>query len=455
DLYFARDRVSEKLNTIRNVFPSGVTPILGPDATGLGQVFMYTLESDTKSLTELRSIQDFTVRYSLGGIEGVAEVASVGGYLKTYQIGIDPVKLDQYGIRLQDVIDMVKMGNNNVSGKVVDTGDREIAIQGIGFFESTQDISSMVLKSNKNGVAVTLEDVADVRESGAFRRSILANQEGEKVGGIIVMRYGGNPLQVINAVKERIAEIEPSLPEGVHIVPFYDRTTLIESAVGTMQNVLVQELLITAVILALFLANFGATLITAVSLVIGVIISFILMYIGGISSNIMSLGGIAIAVGTMVDSAIVVIENIYRRLLETGATTREERIKQIKGATLEVGKPIVFAIFIIILSFVPIFTLEGMEGKLFSPLAYTNMFAMLGALITALFLVPTLAVFFMKGKLKQDDDIVVVKWCKRVYEPLLQKALHFRKITVVIMGGLLVLGGVLMTQIGSEFMPPL
>lgn len=455
DLYFARDRVSEKLNSIRNTLPVGVTPVLGPDATGLGQVFMYTVESDAHTLTELRSIQDFTVRYALGGVEGVAEVASVGGYVKTYQVVLNPVKLDDFDIRIQDVMNLLKMGNNNVSGKVVDTGAREIAVQGLGFFESTSDIASMVVKVKADGTAVTVEDVADVRESGAFRRSVLADQHEEKVGGIIVMRYGENPLKVINAVKERIAEIEGSLPEGVRIVPFYDRTELIEGAVGTMQGVLVQELIITAIILGLFLASFGATLITAISLVIGVIISFILMYVGGIPSNIMSLGGIAIAIGTMVDSAIVVVENIYRRLLESGAKTVKERVKHIKAATLEVGKPIVFAIFIIILSFVPIFTLQGMEGKLFSPLAFTNMFAMLGALVTALFLVPTLAVFFMKGKLKKDEDIRVVQWCKRVYEPLLQKALDFRKTTLSIMAGLLVLGVILMTQIGSEFMPPL
>jgi Cu(I)/Ag(I) efflux system membrane protein CusA/SilA len=455
DLYFARDRVSERLATVRNVLPSGVTPVLGPDATGLGQVFMYTLESDQHSLTELRSIQDFTVQYALGSVEGVAEVASIGGYVKTYQITIDPIKLDQYGIQLQDVLTMVQMGNNNVSGKVVDTGDREIAIQGLGFFENVQDISSLVLKAREDGTTVLLEDVGDVRESGAFRRSILANQHEEKVGGIVVMRYGENPLEVIELVKAEIAEIEPSLPQGVTIVPFYDRTDLIEGAVGTMKNVLVQELIITAIILAIFLASFGATLITVLSLIIGVLIAFILMYFGGIPSNIMSLGGIAIAIGTMVDSAIVVVENIYRKILESGARTLKERAVQVKAATLEVGKPIVFAIFIIILSFVPIFTLEGMEGKLFSPLAYTNMFAMLGALITALFLVPTLAIFLMKGPFKRDDDIPAVRFCKRLYEPLLKKALLFRKMTLALTMGLLVLGGVLMTQIGSEFMPPL
>ncbi|MCB9798552.1 efflux RND transporter permease subunit [Candidatus Nomurabacteria bacterium] len=455
DLYFARDRVVERLSTVRKVLPEGVMPELGPDATGLGQIFMYTLESDNHSLTQLRSMQDFQVAYALGSVDGVAEVASIGGYVRTYQVVLDPIKLDQYGVRIQDVITSIKMGNNNVSGKVVDTGEREIAIQGIGFFEKVEDIASMVIKIKDDGTALTVQDIGDVRESGAFRRGILASQHAEKVGGVVVMRYGENPLQVIEAVKKEIEKVQKALPEGVKIVPFYDRTRLIVSAIDTMKSVLIQELIITGIILAIFLASFGATIITAIALVIGVVISFILMYFGGIPSNIMSLGGIAIAVGTMVDSAIVVIENIYRKLLENKGETFEERLKLVKEATLEVGKPIVFAIFIIILSFVPIFTLQGMEGKLFSPLAYTNMFAMIGALITALFLVPILALYFMKGKLKQDEEIKVVRRLKSWYEPILKKALLYRKATLGIMVGLVAIGGVLMTQIGSEFMPPL
>ncbi len=455
DPYFARDRVSERLSTIKNILPSDVTPVLGPDATGLGHILMYTLESDQHSLTELRSLQDFTVRYALGSVEGVAEVASVGGYVKNFQVVLDPVKLDQYDVRIQDVMTMIKMGNNNVSGKVVDTGDREIAVQGLGFFENAQDIASMVIKKKQDGTALILDDLGDVRVSGQFRRSILANQYEEKVGGIVVMRYEENPLEVIDAVKEEIQKIESSLPEGVKVVPFYDKTGLIKAAIQTMRSVLTQEMIITAVVLGLFLVSFGATVITVVSLLIGLIITFILMYFAGIPSNIMSLGGIAIAIGTMVDSAIVVVENIYRRLLDSKAKDKKERLKQIKQAVLEVGNPILFAIFIIIISFIPIFTLEGMEGKLFSPLAFTNMFAMLGALITALFLVPTLAYFFMRGRLRQDHEITIVQKCMNIYEPLLKKALNNRKKALVASGVLLLIGGGLMTQIGSEFMPPL
>jgi Cu(I)/Ag(I) efflux system membrane protein CusA/SilA len=454
-IYFARDRVSERLNLVQSQLPTGVTPILGPDATGVGHIYLYTLESDTHSLTELRSLQDFTVRYGLQSVQGVAEVASVGGHVKMYQVILDPQKLQQFEVSIKHVMDAVKMANNNVSGKVIDTGNREVAIQGLGFFETTSDISSTVIGMRGDGVPLTITDVGEVRLSGKFRRAILANHEEEKVGGVVVMRYGENPLAVIDAVKARIVEVEKSLPEGVTIEPFYDRTDLILSAIQTLKGVLTQELIITTVILGLFLWHFGSTLITAIALVMGVLITFIFMGIFGIPSNIMSLGGIAIAIGTMVDAAIVISENCYRKLLEHPAHTLSERVLRIREATLEVGKPIVFAIFIIILSFTPIFTLTGQEGKLFSPLAYTNLFAMLGALIASLLLVPTLAVFFLRGKLHSDDSIPVVKYLQSKYKPLLLLALARRKATLGIAALLAVIGIGAMTQIGSEFMPPL
>ncbi|PIR53791.1 CusA/CzcA family heavy metal efflux RND transporter [Candidatus Peregrinibacteria bacterium CG10_big_fil_rev_8_21_14_0_10_42_8] len=454
-IYFARDRVSERLNLVQSQLPTGVIPILGPDATGVGHIYLYTLESDTHTLTELRSIQDFTVRYGLQSVQGVAEVASVGGHVKTYQITLDPQKLQQFNVSIKHVMDIVRMANNNVSGKVIDTGSREIAIQGIGFFESTADIASTVIGMRSDGVPLTVSDVADVRLSGKFRRSILANEEKEKVGGVIVMRYGENPLAVIDAVKERIVEVEKSLPDGVTIKPFYDRTDLILSAIRTLKGVLTQELIITTVILGLFLWHVGSTVITAIALIMGVLMTFIFMRMFGIPSNIMSLGGIAIAIGTMVDAAIVISENAYRKLLEHPAHTLPDRVLRIREATLEVGGPIVFAILIIILSFTPIFTLTGQEGKLFAPLAYTNLFAMLGALIASLLLVPTLAVFFLRGKLHSDDSIPVVAYLQSKYKPLLLLALARRKATLGIAAGLAVLGALAMTQIGSEFMPPL
>lgn len=455
DFYFARDRVSERLSFARSQLPAGIMPMLGPDATGLGQVFMYTLESEDKNLTELRSIQDFTVQYALQSVPGVAEVASVGGYVKTYQVVLDPNKLQQYGLRIKKVMEAIQMGNNNVSGKVVDTGNREVAIQGIGFFEGVSDIKNIVLGKRSDDAPLTIRDVGDVRIAGAFRRGILADEQGEKVGGIVVMRYGGNPLQVIAEVKKKILSLEQTLPEGVSIQPFYDRTNLIEAAISTLSNVLIQELIITTIVLAVFLWHFGSTLITAIALMVGVLMTFIFMYLMGIPSNIMSLGGISIAIGTMVDSAIVMSENAYRKLLEHPPKNAKERIQTVMEASLEVGSPIIFAIFIIILSFLPIFALEGMEGKLFAPLAYTNTFAMLGALIAALFLVPVLSTFFIKGKLKEDHEIFFVRKLQAFYKPILLFALRKRRFTLSCTAGLVAIGIILMSFVGSEFMPPL
>ena len=455
DFYFARDRVAERLSLAKTQLPPGVTPVLGPDATGLGHIFMYTLESDRHTLTELRSIQDFTVRYALQSVPGVAEVAGIGGHKKVYQVTLDPQLLERHKISLMKVMDAVRMGNNNVSGKVIDAGGREIAIQGIGFFEKPEDIGHIVVGAKADGSALTVNDLGEVRISGLFRRGILADHEEEKVGGIVVMRFGENPLEVISSIKEKIALLEKSLPAGVTIKPFYDRTSLIKSAISTLRSVLTQELIITTIILGLFLWHVGSTAITAIALVMGVLMTFIFMWIFGIPSNIMSLGGIAIAIGTMVDSAIVISENAYRKLLEKGAKEFSERLKCVTEATLEVGKPIVFAIFIIILSFLPIFSLTGMEGKLFAPLAFTNVFAMLGALIAALFLVPLLCTFFLKGNLVDDDQIPVVRWLKKKYKPILTKAIENRKMTYVITGILIALGLGAMTQVGSEFMPPL
>ncbi|OIO54218.1 hypothetical protein AUJ46_03785 [Candidatus Peregrinibacteria bacterium CG1_02_54_53] len=455
DIYFARDRVSERLNLVRPQLPEGVMPVLGPDATGVGHVFMYTLESDSHSLTELRSLQDFTVRYTLQSVPGVAEVASVGGYKKVYQVILDPQKLQQYGVTINKVMNAVQMANNNVSGKVVDTGGQEVAIQGIGFFKGPEDIAQTVIGMKAGGMPLTVTDVGEVRVSGLFRRAVLADEEKEKVGGIVVMRYGENPLQVINGVKKRIAELEPSLPEGVHIKPFYDRTNLILSAIKMISEVRTQELIITVVVIGLFMWHIGATMITAIALVIGLLITFICMWLFGVPSNIMSLGGITVAIGTMVDAAIVVSENAYRRLQERPPLNVMDRISRIREAALEVGKPVTFAIFIIILSFTPIFALTGQEGKLFKPLAFTNLFAMFGALIAALFLVPALCTIFLRGKLRSDEEIHIVRWFQRIYQPVLQWALTHRKRMLGIVGAVTLVAVMAMTRIGSEFMPPL
>ncbi|MBP9708824.1 MAG: efflux RND transporter permease subunit [Oligoflexales bacterium] len=453
--YFARDRVSERLRLISAELPAEVMPVLGPDATGLGHIFMYTLESETHSVTDLRTIQDFTVKYALQSVDGVAEVASVGGYLKTYQILVDPVKLAQYQIPLMDIMEKVQNSNGNVSGKVITTGEKEVAIQGFGFFQSLDSLKQLVIQERADGLPLQLSDIATVRDSGAYRRSILADETGEKVGAIVVMRFGENPLKVIEGVKVRIAEIEKSLPEGVTIKPFYDRTNLIKGAIHTMSRVIVEEMIVTAIILAIFLYHFGATFITNIGLLVGVILTFIFMYAFGIPSNIMSLGGVAISIGTMVDAAIVITENIYRKLLIHKPANFSQKLKLVQEATLEVGRPILFAILITIVSFIPIFSLSGMEGKLFTPLAWTHLFGLTGALISALFLVPLLALYFIRGKLHEDNEIKFVAYLQKLYTPILKGALHNRKRQMAIVSIFAVLSFFLAFRIGSEFMPPL
>lgn len=456
DEYFARDRVNERLSLISSNLPSWVEPVLWPDATWLGQIYMYTLESETLSLTQLRKLQDFYVKLGLESVSGVAEVASIGWYKQNFQIVIDPLKLKNYNISLPEISAMVSAGNNNVSGRVIDTGGKEIAIEALGFVEKKEDLENMYIM-DKKWISVRLWDIAEIKIGGEFRRGILANENEEKVGGIIVMRYGKNPLEVIKNVEKKIIELEKWLPDGVKVEPFYDRTNLIIDAIKTLSSILTAEIVITVIILFLFLWNFGASFITAVSLLVWVLITFACMKLLGIPSNIMSLWGIAIAIGTMVDAAIVVTENAYNKLRDFWKTklSIKQRSQIVIESTREVAWPLLFAIMIIVLSFVPIFALTGQEGKLFSPLAFTNMFAMLGTLIASLFLAPVLCVFFLKGELKRDHQIPVVHLLQKWYKPLLLLALRFRKIFLWIFWVLFLIGLVLFTRIGSEFMPPL
>lgn len=455
DLYFSRNRVLERLSTVGSQLPSGVNPVLGPDATSLGQVFMYTLSSEQRDLMELRTLQDFTVKYALQSVPGVAEVASVGGYVKSYQVLISPAKLQQFDVSLMMVMDAFEEGSVNVSGKVLEVGEKEIAVQGVGFFKTPEEIKEMIVGFRENGVPVTIGDVAKVEVSGAFRRTILADQNAEQVGGVVIMRYGENPLQVIEAVKEKIRALEKTLPPDVTLVPFYDRTVLINATIETLKRVLTEELIITVLVIGLFLWHFGSTLITALSLIVGVLITFLCMYLFGIPSNIMSLGGIAIAIGTMVDASIVVSENAYRKLMLHPPKNFFERVRLVTEATQEVGKPILFALLITILSFLPIFGLEGMEGRLFKPLAYTHTFALIGALLAGIFLAPLLSLYFLKGTLRPDEHIFTVRFFQRLYKPLLQASLTFRKTTLLLTGLVVLIGGSVVFKIGSEFMPPL
>ncbi|PIR48614.1 CusA/CzcA family heavy metal efflux RND transporter [Candidatus Peregrinibacteria bacterium CG10_big_fil_rev_8_21_14_0_10_55_24] len=455
DIYFARDRVAERLSLNRAELPPGVLPVLGPDATGLGHIFMYTLEGPQRTLTELRTLQDYTVRYALQSVPGVAEVASVGGYVLSYQVTLDPIKLSQYDTSIMDVMETLRSGNNNVSGTVVDAGGREIAVQGTGFFTEPEEVGRLVIGSRPDGIPLTIDDVGSVRSAGLQRRSILADHQGERVGGIVVMRYGENPLRVIEGVKERIRSLEETLPSGITIKPFYDRTDLIRGSVHTVQEALIEEIVITALVLALFLWNFSSALIITIGLITGVLITFILMWIFGLPSNIMSLGGIIIAIGAMVDADIVVCENIFTHLTRTPPKNRQERLQTILRATLEVGKPIIPAMMIIMLSFLPIFVLTNMEGKLFIPLAFTNVFGMIGALLTAHCFVPALCTYTLRGKLSEDEKIPLVRLLQRWYRPFLHRALNHRMGVLTIAIALSLFGIGAATQIGSEFMPPL
>ncbi len=454
DEYFARDRVNERLSLISADLPLWVNPILWPDATWLGQIFMYTLESDNHNLTELRTIQDFYVKLGLQSVPWVAEVASIWGFKKNYQIIIDPLKLSNYNISLKEVATIISNGNNNVSWRVIDIWWSEIAIEWVGFIEELSALENTFIK-NINRTSIKLWDIAHIKIWADFRRWILADHREEKVWGVVVMRYKQNPLEVIENVKEKIVEIEESLPEGVTIVSFYDRTTLIQESIDTLVSIISTELIITIVILLLFLWNFWASLITAVSLIVGILITFLCMKLFQIPSNIMSLGWIAIAIWTMVDAAIVVTENAYNRLLWKENLTFNQRVKVITDSTKEVAWPLMFAILIIILSFIPIFALEWQEWKLFLPLAFTNMFAMIWALFSSLFLAPVLCVFFLKWKLKQDHEIPLVRILQKLYQPILIYALNKRKVVLIISWILLIIGWGLFTRIGSEFMPPL
>lgn len=457
-IYFARDRVNEKLSQLQSTFPEGAMVRLGPDATGLGHVLMYTLENPDMSLTDLRTLQDFTVKLELESLGGIAEVASIGGYKKQYQVILDPIKINDFNLNLMGIVNTIKASNNNVSGRVLEYGEREVSVQGIGFFDSEESLKDLIIGKKSDGKSLLLSEIGTVRVSGASRRGILADKNMEKVGGIVVMRYGENPLEVIERVKTKINHLESTLPEGTRIIPFYDRTELIDRAIKTMRDVLFQMLVITALVMWLFLRHRGATLITSVALIFGVLMTFLIMKLFGIPSNIMSLGGIAIAIGTMVDSIIVVTENAYQKLIKAGKQKTQDfsaHLKIVYESASEVALPLLFAILIIMLSFVPIFALEGMEGKLFKPLAFTNIFAMLGALVASLVFVPLGCFYFLRGNLAMDMDIPTVRTFQSWYEPILKKALKHPKKTLGISLGAFVLTLGLGSQIGSEFMPPL
>ena len=456
DLYFARTRVLERMSLVSKVLPTGVVPTLGPDATGVGHVFWYTVESPTHSLRDLRTLQDWFIRYQLNAVPGVAEVASVGGHVQQYQVDVDPNRLRSYNLPLSAIVTAVRESNVNVGGNVLESNGAWLIVRGIGLIESLDDVKRIVVGAS-NGVPVYVEQVADVHVGDAFRVTSLVKGTKEAVGGVVVARTGVNTKQVIDAVKARIEQLAPGLPTGVTIVPFYDRSQLIEQAADTLRTALIEEIVLVTLAHVLFLMHFRSILIVTIPLPLAVLMSFLGMYYAGISSNIMSLAGIAIAIGVLVDAGIVVTENAFRFVEQHRVNPRDRRRvwEAVRDSTRLVGRPVFFSMAIILLAFIPVFALTGQEGKLFHPLAFTKTFAVLAATVIAVTLVPVLCTLLLGGKFHAEQDNPVMRGLRRLYEPVLRMALAHRVATICAAATLFVGALVLARGIGSEFMPPL
>ncbi len=453
DLYWARSRVLEYLSSAARRLPAGVTSSIGPDATGVGWVYQYVVRGAQYSLAELRSLQDWSIRFGLAKAEGVAEVASVGGFVKQYSVVIDPRRLQALGIPLSKIRDVIRDSNMDVGGRTVEVSETEFAIRGRGYIKSLSDLEQIVVK-NDRGVPVLLKDVARVELTPDERRGITEmNGEGEVVSGIALQRYGENALSVIQHVKDRLAEIAPSLPKGVTIDSVYDRSDLIYRAIDTLKRTLFEESFIVAVVCIIFLLHARSALVAIITLPLGVLIAYICMWLLGLSSNIMSLGGIAIAIGAMVDAAIVMIENAHKRLER--APPGKPRSEILIEAAVEVGPALFFSLLIITVSFLPIFALEAQEGRLFKPLAYTKTFAMAAAAFLSVLLVPALMTLFVRGRIMPEHKNPVNRFLIWIYRPVIELALRFKALTILI--AVIVLGVSLWpaSKLGSEFMPSL
>ena len=459
DMYWARSRVLEYLNEVQGALPAAITPTLGPDATGVGWVFEYALVDRTGNLDlqQLRSLQDWNLRYALESVPGVAEVASVGGFVKQYQVIIDPNKLLGYDIPLRRVIQAVRESNHETGGRVIEIAAHEQMVRARGYITSKEDIELAPLAVNDAGVPITIKDVAEVRLGPDMRRGLAElDGEGEVVGGIVVMRYGENALDVIHAVKERIGVIERSLPDGVEIVVTYDRSELIEASIETLKDTLTEEMIIVSVVIFLFLMHVRSALIPIITLPLGVLLAFIPMFYQGLTINIMSLGGIAVAIGAMVDAAIIIIENIHKKLEQwEDDGSPGGRTTAIIEAMQEVGPSIFFSLLVITVSFMPVFTLEGVEGRLFKPLAFTKTYSMGFAAILAVTLTPALAATFIRGKFRGEQRGWLNRWLVAAYAPIVRLVVRFRK-TVLAAALLIMLATIpAFLELGSEFMPPL
>ena len=455
DLYWARSRVLEYLNYVAKRLPPGVTPTLGPDATGVGWVYEYTLDGGNKyDLQQLRSIQDWYLRYELTSVPGVSEVASIGGYVKQYQVEVDPNKLKAYNIPLSKVNMAIKRSNNDVGGRLVESGETEFMVRGLGYIKSIQDVENIPVGTDPSGTPILIKNIADVHLGPELRRGLADwNGEGETVGGIIVMRYGENALKTIHAVKQKLEELKKGLPEGVTIKTAYDRSSLIERAIDNLKGKLLEESIIVALVTILFLLHFRSAFVAIFTLPMGILMSFLVMYYQGLNANIMSLSGIAIAIGAMVDAAIVMIENAHKHL-------ERDRLKKdhwqiIIDSSKEVGPALFYSLLIITLSFMPVFTLQAQEGRLFKPLAFTKTYAMAASAILAITVVPVLMGYFIRGKIMPEVKNPVNRFLIKIYRPIINLVLRFKWTTIFIAVFILFISIFPVEHIGSEFMPPL
>ncbi len=460
DLYWARSRVLEYLNYAQKRLPTNVVPTLGPDATGVGWVYEYTLTSDKRSLQELRSYQDWYLKYGLTSVNGVAEVASIGGYVKQYQVTVDPAKLLAYKIPL-DMIEMaIKNSNNDVGGEVIEMGETEFMVRGLGYIKSVEDVKSIPLMvDKKSGTPVYLKDIADVTVGPMMRRGLAeSNGEGEVVGGIIVMRYGENALQVIENVKKKLEVLKQGLPEDVKISVAYDRSGLIERAIDTLKSKLAEEILIVALVCMLFLLHARSALVAIFTLPTAILMAFIVMKMQGINANIMSLSGIAIAIGAMVDAAIIMIENAHKHIEHEALKPpgeRRDHWQVILDAAKEVGPALFYSLLVITVSFIPVFTLEGQEGRLFRPLAFTKTYSMAAAAILSITIVPILMGYWIRGKILPEEKNPINRFLIKIYTPVVNFVLKYNKWVIVTAIVLLALTIIPFNKIGSEFMPSL
>ena len=453
DLYWARSRVLEQLNVVSKQFPKGVTPSLGPDATGVGWVYEYVLQSEKHNLQELRSIQDWFLRYELVSVDGVSEVASIGGYVKQYQVEVDPNKLLAYNIPLNKIKLAIQRSNNDVGGSVIEMAETEFMVRGLGYIKGIEDIENIPLGVSENGTPILISNVANVHIGPEMRRGLAElNGEGEVVGGIIIMRYGENALATINRVKQKLKDLQSGLPDGVTIKTVYDRSGLILNSINFLTEKLIEETIVVALVCIIFLLHLRSAFVAIVTLPIGILIAFIIMGQQGLNANIMSLGGIAIAIGAMIDAAIVMIENVHKHIERDEG---KDRWQLIIDASKEVGPPLFYSLLIITVSFIPVFTLTGQSGRLFKPLAFTKTYAMAGAALLSITLVPVMMGYLIRGNILPEYKNPVNRFLLFLYRPFINFALKYKKTIIVISVLLIVITALPLSQIGSEFMPPL